>query len=36
VLKGLLRDQLGVGERYLEASVFPDSNAVRPLGGLLA
>jgi uncharacterized protein (DUF1501 family) len=36
VLKGLLRDHLGVGERHLEATVFPDSNAVRPVGGLLA
>lgn len=36
LLKGLLRDHLGVGERHLEATVFPDSNAVRPLDGLLA
>jgi uncharacterized protein (DUF1501 family) len=36
VLKGLLRDHLCAGERRLEAAVFPDSGAARPLQGLLA
>ena len=36
VLKGLLRDHLRVDERHLEATVFPDSAAARPTGGLLA
>jgi uncharacterized protein (DUF1501 family) len=35
VLKGLLRDHLRVDERHLEATVFPDSAAARPAGGLL-
>jgi uncharacterized protein (DUF1501 family) len=36
VLKGLLRDHLGVDERALAATVFPDSAAVRPMAGLVA
>jgi uncharacterized protein (DUF1501 family) len=36
VLKGVLRDHLGIAERELARSVFPDSIAVRPLGGLVA
>jgi uncharacterized protein (DUF1501 family) len=36
VLKGLLRDHLQVGDRRLEAEVFPDSPAARPLSDLLA
>ena len=36
ILKGLLRDHLRVAERHLEATVFPDSAAARPAGGLLA
>jgi len=36
ILKGLLRDHLRVDERHLEATVFPDSAAARPAGGLLA
>lgn len=36
VLKGVLRDHLGLGERVLAASVFPDSAAVRPAAGLIA
>jgi uncharacterized protein (DUF1501 family) len=36
VLKGLLRDHLHADERGLEASVFPDSAAAKPLQGLLA
>jgi uncharacterized protein (DUF1501 family) len=35
VMKGLLADQLDVPERALESSVFPGSDQVRPLRGLL-
>ena len=35
VLKGLLREHLRVADRHLEATVFPDSAAARPLEGLL-
>jgi uncharacterized protein (DUF1501 family) len=36
VLKGLLGDHLQVADRALATSVFPDSDAVRPIPGLLA
>lgn len=36
VLKGVLQDHLRVPETALAASVFPDSAAVRPMGGLFA
>jgi uncharacterized protein (DUF1501 family) len=36
VLKGLLADHLGADARRLEAAVFPDSIAAKPLQGLLA
>jgi uncharacterized protein (DUF1501 family) len=36
VLKGVLADHLGVGERALADMVFPDSAAVKPMKGLLA
>jgi uncharacterized protein (DUF1501 family) len=36
VLKGLLRDHLRADERHLEATVFPESAAARPIEGLLA
>jgi uncharacterized protein (DUF1501 family) len=36
VLKGVLRDHLGVPTGTLSSSVFPSSAAVTPLGGLLA
>jgi uncharacterized protein (DUF1501 family) len=36
VLKGLLKDHLRVDETALAAKVFPDSAAVKPMGGLLA
>ena len=36
VLKGLLRDHLRADEQRLEAAVFPDSAAAKPLQGLLA
>jgi uncharacterized protein (DUF1501 family) len=35
VMKGLLAEHLGVPERALESSVFPDSGAARPLRGLM-
>jgi len=35
VLKGVLRDHLGLSERVLAASVFPDSAAVKPAAGLI-
>ena len=36
ILKGVLRDHLGVGEPALTAQVFPDSIGVKPLDGLIA
>jgi uncharacterized protein (DUF1501 family) len=36
VLKGVLRDHLGVSEAALARTVFPDSLAVKPLGDLIA
>ena len=36
VFKGLLHDHLGIAERVLADSVFPESAAVRPLQGLVA
>jgi uncharacterized protein (DUF1501 family) len=36
ILKGVLRDHLGVGEPTLTAKVFPDSIGVKPLEGLIA
>jgi uncharacterized protein (DUF1501 family) len=36
VLKGLLEDHLRADPQRLEATVFPDSSAVKPLPGLLA
>jgi uncharacterized protein (DUF1501 family) len=36
VLKGLLRDHLRVEERVLAADVFPESDAAKPMTGLLA
>jgi len=36
VFKGLLHDHLGIAERVLADSVFPDSAAVRPMQGLVA
>jgi uncharacterized protein (DUF1501 family) len=36
VLKGVLRDHLGLSERVLATEVFPGSLPVRPLGGLVA
>jgi uncharacterized protein (DUF1501 family) len=35
VLKGLLRDHLRIDERVLAADIFPGSDDVRPMGGLL-
>jgi uncharacterized protein (DUF1501 family) len=36
VIKGVLADQLGINERVLAQSVFPDSAAARPMKGLIA
>ena len=35
VLKGVLRDHLGIAERVLGQSVFPDSAQVKPAQGLV-
>jgi uncharacterized protein (DUF1501 family) len=35
ILKGVLRDHLGLGERVLAEKVFPDSAMVKPMAGLL-
>lgn len=35
VIKGVLRDHLGLGERVLAEAVFPDSGAVKPMQGLV-
>jgi uncharacterized protein (DUF1501 family) len=35
VIKGVLADHLGIGERALAETVFPDSGAVRPMKGLV-
>jgi uncharacterized protein (DUF1501 family) len=35
VLKGLLTDHVGVGDKALAAAVFPDSNAIKPMAGLV-
>jgi uncharacterized protein (DUF1501 family) len=35
VIKGVLADHLGLGERVLTESVFPDSAAARPMKGLV-
>jgi uncharacterized protein (DUF1501 family) len=35
VLKGVLRDHLGLSERVLAEKVFPDSAMVRPMAGLV-
>ncbi|MGN6286920.1 MAG: DUF1501 domain-containing protein [Afipia sp.] len=36
VIKGILRDHLGLGERALADAVFPDSGRVKPMPGLIA
>ncbi len=35
VLKGLLRDHLGIAERVLTSEIFPDSVAIKPIPGLV-
>ena len=35
VIKGVLRDHLGLGERVLAEAVFPDSSAAKAVGGLV-
>lgn len=36
VLKGVLKDHLGLSERILATDIFPDSIGVRPIAGLVA
>ena len=36
VLKGVLHDHLGLAERVLAQTVFPDSAPVKPMQGLIA
>jgi hypothetical protein len=36
VMKGILKDQLRADERALMKDVFPDSQTVKPLAGLIA
>ena len=36
VLKGLLADHLGLGAETLAKDVFPDTDAVKPMQGLIA
>ena len=36
ILKGVLRDHLGVSETALTAQVFPDSIGIKPIDGLIA
>ena len=36
VLKGVLRDHLGIPDGALAGGIFPDSAAARPLDGLVA
>lgn len=36
ILKGVLHDHLGISERALATTVFPDSVTVRPMKGLIA
>ena len=36
VIKGVLADHLGLSERVLAETVFPDSAAARPMKGLVA
>jgi uncharacterized protein (DUF1501 family) len=35
MIKGVLADHLGLGERVLAETVFPDSAAARPMKGLV-
>jgi uncharacterized protein (DUF1501 family) len=35
VMKGILRDHLGIADPSLDTGVFPDSGSVRPLTGLI-
>jgi uncharacterized protein (DUF1501 family) len=35
ILKGVIRDHLGVSDRTLTAQVFPDSIGVKPIDGLI-
>jgi uncharacterized protein (DUF1501 family) len=35
VIKGVLADHLGISERVLAQTVFPDSGAAKPMKGLV-
>jgi uncharacterized protein (DUF1501 family) len=35
VIKGVLRDHLGIAERVLAETVFPDGAPVKPMKGLV-
>ena len=35
MIKGVLADHLGIGERVLAQTVFPDSAAAKPMKGLV-
>jgi uncharacterized protein (DUF1501 family) len=35
VIKGVLHDQFGLGERVLADTVFPDSAPAKPMKGLV-
>jgi len=35
LLKGVLREHMGVGDKALDETIFPDSRAIRPLEGLV-
>lgn len=36
VLKGVLRDHLGIGDSVLTGSIFPDSIGIKPIDGLIS
>jgi uncharacterized protein (DUF1501 family) len=35
VLKGVMKDHLGLNDRVLANAVFPDSGAIKPMQGLI-
>jgi uncharacterized protein (DUF1501 family) len=35
VLKGVMKDHLGLSDRVLASAVFPDSAAIKPMAGLI-
>jgi uncharacterized protein (DUF1501 family) len=36
IIKGVLSDHLGISERVLAQTVFPESARVKPMSGLVA